>query len=209
MAHYYDLDPNQASNERTISYEINGQKITLISDDGVFSKNRLDEGSALLLKTILPLNLKGNILDVGCGYGPIGLTIAITKPDVKVTCVDINPRAVSLCNKNINLLSLSQRVTCLHSDIYENVEGPYDSIVANPPIRAGKKVTYQIYREARQYLIDGGCFYFVIRKAQGAESASKYVKEIFGNIVLLCRKKGYLVYKAVKQENQNTEKEPL
>jgi len=207
MGHYFDFDDSIKSQERLISYEINGLKMSLISDNGVFSKNELDEGSRTLLKTILPLGLKGKILDLGAGYGPIGLTIAMSLPNTSVTLVDINPRAVSLCQKNADLHGLSQRVTCLQSDIFSSVEGPYDSIVVNPPIRAGKKVTYKMYEGAYQHLIDGGTFYFVIRKAQGASSASNYVKEIFGNITLLARHKGFHVY--VARKNTNQEKESL
>ena len=198
MAHYYDLDPSLQSKERLVEFEICGQKMSLISDNGVFSKNRLDEGSNVLLESLLPLHLEGRILDVGCGYGPIGLSIAISSNNASVTLVDINPRAVALCKKNIERLKLGQRVTCLQSDIFSQVEGPYDSIVTNPPIRAGKKVTYAIYQGAYEHLISGGALYFVIRKAQGASSASQYVKEVFGNITLLNRKKGYHIYKAIK-----------
>ena len=199
MAHYYDSDPQVASKIRDISFEINGRKITLKSDNGVFSKDRVDEGSLAFLKVLLPLNLTGKILDLGCGYGTIGLTIAMFSPTASVTLADVNKRALALCEENSKLLGLSQRVTCLQSDIYSNVEGPYDSIVVNPPIRAGKKVTWEMYRGAYSRLISGGSLYIVIRKAQGAESASQYVKEIFGNITLLNRKKGYLVFQAKKE----------
>ena len=198
MAHYYDLDPSLESKLRLVEYEILGQKYALYSDNGVFSKSRIDEGSLLLLKTILPLPIAGSVLDVGSGYGVIGLTIALTHVHTSVTLVDINPRAVALCARNIDKYKLSNRVTCLQSDIYSSVEGPYDSIVCNPPIRAGKIVTYAIYEGAYKHLNDGGCFYFVIRKAQGASSASQYVKEIFGNITLLARHKGYHIYMAKK-----------
>lgn len=198
MAHYYDLDPSLASKERTIEFDVLGRKISLISDNGVFSKNRLDEGSRFLLDTLLPLSLSGNILDLGSGYGPIGLSIAISSKDASVTLADINPRAVALCKKNADLLALGSKVTCLQSNIFENIEGLFDVIVLNPPIRAGKSVTYTMYKGAHEHLKDGGYFYFVIRKAQGASSASQYVKEVFGNITLVDRHKGYHVYKAVK-----------
>ena len=141
MAHYYDSDPQSASKIREISFDIYDHKITLKTDNGVFSKSRVDEGSLAFLKVLLPLNLTGKILDLGCGYGTIGLTIAMFNKDVRVTLADINKRALALCEENAKLLGLSQRVTCLQSDVFENIEGPYDSIVVNPPIRAGKKVT--------------------------------------------------------------------
>lgn len=201
MSHYYDQTPDSVSKERLILFEVCGHKISLYTDNGVFSKSRVDEGSLLLLKTIIPLHLSGRILDLGAGYGTLGLSIAVASQEARVDLADVNTRALSLCEKNAKLLKVDQRVTCLQSDIYSNIEGPYDSIVVNPPIRAGKKVTYQMYEGAKQHLSDGGSLYLVIRKAQGAESASKYIKELFGNITLLNRKKGYLIYQARKETN--------
>ena len=196
MAHYYDLDPSLESKERLIEFVISGRKISLYTDNGVFSKSKLDEGSRLLIETLLPLNLAGSILDLGCGYGPIGLSLALSSKNASVTLADVNPRALALCSKNAKILNLSERVTVLQSDIFSNIEGKFDAIVSNPPIRAGKKVTYTMYKEAKEHLVSGGQFYFVIRKAQGASSASQYVKEVFGNITLLARSKGYHIYKA-------------
>ena len=176
MSHYYDQTPSSVSKERLISFEVCGTKISLYTDNGVFSKSRVDEGSLLLLQNVIPLHLSGRILDLGAGYGTLGLSIAVTSENARVDLADVNTRALSLCEKNAKLLKVDQRVTCLQSDIYSNIEGPYDSIVVNPPIRAGKKVTYQMYEGAKQHLSDGGSLYLVIRKAQGAESASKYIK---------------------------------
>ena len=198
MSHYFQDDPTLASNIKKISFEVHGISMALLTDNGVFSKGRVDEGSLAFLKVILPLDLGNNILDLGCGYGTIGLTLAIAKKEARVALADVNARALNMCKKNAEALNLSQRVTILQSDIYEKIEGPYDSIVVNPPIRAGKAVTYRMYEEAKQYLIDGGSLFIVIRKAQGAESAAKYIESIFGNIKMLDRHKGYHIYQAVK-----------
>ncbi|MBO6261409.1 MAG: class I SAM-dependent methyltransferase [Bacilli bacterium] len=200
MSHYFQDDPNLASNIKEISFEINGITMKLLTDNGVFSKSNVDEGSYAFLKVLLPLDLGNTILDLGCGYGTIGLTLAKAHEQARITLADVNPRAVALCKRNAELLKLSPRVTILQSDIYEKIEGPYDSIVVNPPIRAGKAVTYRMYEEAKQYLIDGGSLYIVIRKAQGAPSASKYIESIFGNITLLKRDKGYYIYRATKSK---------
>ena len=209
MSHYFKDDPNLASNIKQINFEVNGISMRLLTDNGVFSKDKIDEGSFAFLKVLVPLRLSGKILDLGGGYGTIGLTIAMTSKDARVDLADINSRAVALCERNAKNLGLSQRVTCLQSDIYEKIEGPYDSIVVNPPIRAGKKVTYSMYEGAKQHLIDGGSLYIVIRKAQGAESASRYIASLFGNITLLKREKGYYIYVARKDEHPNFDKEPL
>ena len=201
MSHYFQDDPNLISNIKTINFEVNGISVSLLTDNGVFSKNKVDEGSLAFLKVILPLDLGNNILDLGCGYGTIGLTLAIAKKEARVTLADVNTRALALCKRNADAYDLGQRVTILQSDIYEKIEGPYDSIVVNPPIRAGKKVTYAMYEGAKQYLIDGGSLFIVIRKAQGAESASRYIESLFGNVTLLKRDKGYYIYQAVKSKN--------
>ena len=200
MSHYFQDDPNLVSNIKEINFEINGITMKLLTDNGVFSKNNVDAGSYAFLKVLLPLDLGKHILDLGCGYGTIGLTLAKAHEEARITLADVNPRAVALCERNAGLLNLSPRVTILQSDIYEKIEGPYDSIVVNPPIRAGKTVTYRMYEEAKQYLIDGGSLYIVIRKAQGAESASKYIESLFGTVTLFKRDKGSYIYQAVKSK---------
>lgn len=198
MSHYFVNDDKLESSPRNVSYVFNDVHFTLESDAGVFSKNKLDKGSELLIETLLPLDLGSNLLDLGCGIGPIGLTLAYFTPGLNVTCSDVNMRALSLCKRNATTLALGQRVTVLHSDIYTEIEGKYDSIVSNPPIRAGKKVTYEIYRGALSHLIDGGSLYVVIRKQQGALSVKSYLEELFGNVAVLARDKGYYILKASK-----------
>ena len=198
MSHYFVNDDKVVSKPRVVCYSINGVDFSLESDNGVFSKNELDKGSELLIKELLPINLGENILDIGCGIGVIGLTLAYFTPSLKVCLSDVNTRALSLCSANANSLKLSQRVTILQSDIYEKIEGKYSSIVSNPPIRAGKKVTYEIYRGALDQLVDSGSLYIVIRKNQGALSVKSYLEELFGNVALLAREKGYYVLKATK-----------
>ena len=199
MSHYFENDETLESSPRNVTYVINDVNFSLVSDSGVFSKNKLDKGSELLIETLLPLDLGKNLLDLGCGIGPIGLTLAYFNPGLNVTCSDVNMRALSLCKRNASALKLGQRVTVLHSDIYIEIEGKFDSIVSNPPIRAGKKVTYEIYKGALFHLIDGGSLYVVIRKQQGALSVKTYLEELFGNVAVLARDKGYYILKATKK----------
>lgn len=198
MSHYYINDDNVVSKPRKINYTFNAVDFSLESDNGVFSKNELDKGSELLIRTLLPLNLGRSLLDIGCGIGVIGLTLAYFHPTLDVCLSDVNTRALSLCDANAKSLKLSQRVTILQSDIYQKIEGKFESIVSNPPIRAGKKVTYEIYKGALDHLIDTGSLYIVIRKNQGANSVKSYLEELFGNVTLLARDKGYYVLKATK-----------
>ena len=198
MGYYFDENPNLESNVKEINFSLYGQNYTYFTDNGVFSKSKIDEGTYIFLKVLLPLRLTGRILDLGCGYGPIGLTIAQNSKEARVDLADINSRALALASKSGERLNLNDRVTFLHSDIFEKIEGPYDSIVVNPPIRAGKVVTYRMYSESKQYLIDGGSLYVVIRRKQGAESALKYIETVFENVSVLHKEKGYWIIKATK-----------
>lgn len=198
MSHYFINDENLSSHPRTVKYSINGKDFELESDAGVFSKDKLDYGSEVLIKSLLPLDLGQSLLDLGCGIGPIGLTLAYFHPSIHAVCSDVNTRALELCKLNARTLSLDKRVTCLQSDIYLEIEGKFHSIVSNPPIRAGKKVTYEIYNGAKEHLYEQGSLYIVIRKAQGAKSVKDYLEHLFGNVTVLARSKGYYVLMSKK-----------
>ena len=198
MSHYFTNDENLASKPRSVTYSFKGKSFELESDIGVFSKNRLDYGSEVLIKNLLSLDLGESLLDLGCGIGPIGLTLAYFNPRLNVVCSDVNTRALSLCEKNARKYGLEKQITCLRSDIYIEIEGTFQSIVSNPPIRAGKKVTYEIYSGAKDHLVNGGSLYIVIRKAQGALSVKDYLEELFGNVTVLDKSKGYYILKATK-----------
>lgn len=197
MSQYFENDDSIKSSPRSIEYDIFNHHFSLKTDLGVFSKNGIDEGTYAFLKVLIPLQLKGRILDVGCGYGALGLTLASFIPSSDFVLVDVNDRALNLASENIKRLNL-RNVTCLRSDIYQNVEGQFDSIVINPPIRAGKKVIYQMFSGAYDYLVDGGSLFIVIRKSHGAFSARDYIESVFGNCTLLKRDKGYYIYQAIK-----------
>ena len=198
MSHYYINDDKLESKPRLISFTMDGKTISLMSDNGVFSKNELDQGTEILIRSLLPLDLYGYILDLGCGIGTIGLTLAYLLPHVNLICVDVNTRALALAQENAKRLQISNRVRCLQSDVYSGVEGQFNYIVSNPPIRAGKKVTYAMYEGALEHLIDGGSLIIVIRKAQGALSAKAYLESIFSNVRILEKKKGFYVIQAIK-----------
>ena len=201
MPQYFEKNDKLVDKPRYISYEIFNRKFTLKTDSGVFSNSQIDEGTYAFLKVLIPRQLSGSILDVGCGYGALGLTLASFLPSANFTLVDVYERALDLAKENKKTLELDN-VTCLQSDVYSNVEGKFDSIVINPPIRAGKKVIYAMFAGAYDHLIDGGSLFIVIRKSHGAESASKYISSIFENCSLLKRDKGYYIYESIKQIKQ-------
>lgn len=200
MSHYFENDEEFISHLREIKFELNGHQYSFISDNGVFSKNALDRGTEILLETLLPLNLGKKILDLGCGYGPIGLVLAYVKKS-HVTMCDINNRALALAQENAKRMGIHEQVAILQSDVYQNIEGKFDSIVSNPPIRAGKKVLTNIYVGAKEHLIDGGSLFVVIRKAQGADSTLNFLQKHYSFVQVLRKKKGYVIIQATMIEN--------
>ncbi len=207
MPQYFDSNPTIKSKLREIEFDFLGRKLSFISDNGVFSKNEIDEGTSILLNTIVPLRLSGHILDLGCAYGAIGLTLASFNSDARVTCADVNERAISLCKENVKRLHLQEQVNVVISDRFANLEGTFDSIVINPPIRAGKKVTYAMYVESYDHLVDNGSMFIVIRKAQGAPSALEYLESIFSSVAVLKKSRGYWIIQAIKTKDIKS-KEP-
>ena len=197
-SHYFSKNPIVPSKEHTIDYKIAGHSFSLISDTNVFAKNGIDYGSMALLKVIIQKIKAGKVLDIGCGYGVIGLTLAYLIPDIQVTCSDINHRAVSLTSKNLSALELSKKVTVLQSDLYEKIEGEFDVIVSNPPIRAGNTVLHNLYTGAYRHLITSGRFFIVVRRKQGAESTVKYLSNLFAHVETIKKHKGYWIIMATK-----------
>ncbi len=167
MAHYFEYDENLKSEEKEIEVIINDEKFKFITDNGVFSKRGLDKGTNLLLKTLELNNIKGDILDFGCGYGPIGIYLK-KKLNVNVTMIDINKRSLDLAKKNAILNKVD--VELILSDKYANVSKKFDFIISNPPIRVGKKILYEILFEAKNYLKDNGELWIVVNKNQGAKT---------------------------------------
>lgn len=205
MGQYFDNDESLKHENRVIEFTFEGEAYTLKSDSGVFSKSELDYGSELLLKSLYKINkdLGENVLDLGCGVGPIGLILARLDPNRHVTLSDVNDRALQLTTENAKSLGVSDRVQIVHSDVYLNLNSTYDAIISNPPIRAGKKVTYRIYDEAGAHLNDGGSLIIVIRVAQGALSVKKHLESVFPEVKIIAKKKGYCVIQSIKGATKN------
>ena len=198
MSHYFENDQNLKSELREISYKYNSSFLSFNSDNGVFSKNRIDYGSKLLLETYLnEANVNVRVLDVGCGYGFIGIVVGIIT-DSYVDMIDVNKRAVHLTNMNIKKYKNFKGQAFL-SDAYQNVNNLYDVIITNPPIRVGKQKVLEILEGAIDHLNDNGMLYFVIRKDQGALSIKKILES--ANIVdTIKRDKGYFIYRVKKSK---------
>jgi 16S rRNA (guanine1207-N2)-methyltransferase len=192
--HYYSSQPNVEHELRTIRVTVRGFDLTFWTDAGVFSKTGIDFGSRLLIETMeIPVGAK--VLDVGCGYGPIGITAAMLAESGEVTMVDVNERAVFLAKKNIEQ-NMAPGAKAIVSDRFEKVGGEkFDRILTNPPIRAGKAVVHSIFEGAAEHLNAGGELWVVIQKKQGAPSAKKKLEELFGSVEDVARDAGYRIFR--------------
>ncbi|MCI6216233.1 MAG: class I SAM-dependent methyltransferase [Bacillales bacterium] len=198
MPQYFDNNEELSHDFHQYSFSLLGEEFSFISDSGVFCKDGLDDGSRLLLETIAKTDLGNSILDMGCGIGPIGLLLAHFDKNRHVTLVDVNRRALDCAKQNAAKLGLSSRVDIFESDVYSNINSSFSTIVTNPPIRAGKKVTYAMYAGAISHLNEGGQLILVIRKQQGASSCQEYLKTIFKEVEVVKSKKGYRILIAKK-----------
>ncbi len=194
LEHYFTNNLELKSEMRVISYEEQSDCFAFLSDNGVFSKSKIDYGSRLLIKTILNTETRNNltILDVGCGYGFLGVVLA-KKLDSEVVMCDVNKRALHLAEQN--RLKNKIRGKTILSNSYEKIEGRFDLIITNPPIRAGKEVVLNILTNAKEHLKEEGSLWFVIRKDQGAKSIIKKVLE-YGECEILEKSKGFYIVRA-------------
>jgi 16S rRNA (guanine1207-N2)-methyltransferase len=196
--HYFSENPLSKSEPIKWTYQLRNHSFTFLTDTGVFSKKEVDFGSRLLIETFVEPEVKGDILDIGCGYGPIGLALAKTNPDRTVYMVDVNKRALSLAEQNASLNRVNN-VVVMESNLYENVPHyKFAAIVTNPPIRAGKKVVHQILEDSFHLLEKKGSLWVVIQKKQGAPSAQKKLESIFEEVEVVKRDKGYYILKATR-----------
>ena len=191
---YYAENPDSAHDIHELKVTSLGQSFTFLTDSGVFSKKMVDYGSQVLLNT-LDFEKGKTLLDLGCGYGPLGISLAKVQ-GVKPTMVDINNRAIDLAKQNAQKNGVEADI--FQSNIYEKVNGTFDYIISNPPIRAGKQVVHTIISESINYLKVDGNLTIVIQKKQGAPSAKAKMEEVFGNVEILKRDKGYYILRSEK-----------
>ncbi|MFE8703820.1 class I SAM-dependent methyltransferase [Cytobacillus sp. FJAT-54145] len=196
--HYYSREQKVESNPTYWDFTLRSNKLRFKTDSGVFSKNEVDFGSRLLIESFTLPEVQGDILDVGCGYGPIGLSIAKENSDRQVHMIDVNERAINLAKENAQLNNISN-VSIYESDRFEKVsQRSFAAILTNPPIRAGKKIVHDILEQSYEYLVEGGELWVVIQKKQGAPSAIDKLTEIYGEVETVEKKKGYFILKVKK-----------
>ncbi|MDQ1143286.1 16S rRNA (guanine1207-N2)-methyltransferase [Bacillus sp. SORGH_AS 510] len=196
--HYYSRTQKVESDPKFWDFTLKNNLFRFKTDNGVFSKREVDFGSRLLIESFEIPQTEGNVLDVGCGYGPIGLSIAKQYPDRVVHMVDVNERAIQLAKENA-ILNKIENVEVYESDRLLSVkESQFAAILTNPPIRAGKKTVHEIFEQSYNHLVSNGELWVVIQKKQGAPSAIEKLKTLFSDVETIDKTKGYFIIKAIK-----------
>ena len=198
--HYYTQNPDVEHDLRQVIFEVLGLRLNCTTDAGVFSRDGLDMGTRILLEALPELH--GRILDLGCGWGPVGTALGKRYPGAQIVLTDVNSRATELAARNLAANGVANAAV-VQGDGFAAVEGGFDAIVLNPPIRAGKAVIYALFAEAAKHLRADGALYIVIRKQQGAESAQKHLSSIYADVERIAREKGYWVLRCARPEEQH------
>lgn len=188
--HYYTSTPTSAHEARSFRAVFAGRVLAFDTDAGVFSKQHVDPGSELLCGA-LPEELSGDVLDMGCGWGAMTVLTLARFPKLNITMADVNERALSLAVANVEKNHMQARAVL--SDGFERIEGVFDAVITNPPIRAGKAVIYKMFEDAKAHLKPGGMLVLVIRKQQGAPSALKFLKTLYRKAEVIARDGGYWI----------------
>ena len=196
---YYNNVPTSKAKPRSLNIAKYEKNFSFSTDSGVFSKSKLDDGSVFLVDTIVAkYQLMGNVLDLGCGYGTIGILLSKVFEGIECTMCDVNERAVDLARKNIAANGLLN-VEAIVSDVVANIsKSEFDYVVTNPPIRAGNSVLFHFFEKSYEKLKPGGLLFLVLRKKQGAETYIKKLGGIFASVEVLDKQKGYVAVCAKK-----------
>ena len=198
--HYFEEHPKSKLRLGIIHTNLRGIPFDFLTASGVFSKKHIDLGTRLLIESMI-LPEKGYVLDVGCGYGAVGIAASAFNPNLHVVMVDVNSRAVWLTKKNIEINNV-KNVEVKRGNLYEPIKGlTFNCILSNPPVSAGMKTVKAIISGAPEHLVAEGFFQMVVKSKIGKERLKLFFEEAFGNFKVLARKSGYRVLMA---ENSHT-----
>jgi len=192
MPHYYSKKQTSQLNLKKINIKLKKMQFELYSGSGVFSKDRLDKGSKLLIENAV-IEPGSSILDLGCGIGVIGISLRLMYPRIKVKMIDINNRAIKLCRKNIKLHNLN-KIDVVNSNLYEKIDEKFDTILVNPPQTAGRDICFNIIEQAPKYLKKNGSLQLVARHNKGGKVLEKRMLKVFGNSEQTAKGSGFRVY---------------
>ena len=199
MQHYFIEKEHNKSDYFDFTDEILGFNINFKSVDNVFSKNKIDDGTRVLLNAVAKqMQLSGDVLDFGCGLGTISITLKKLYPNINMHACDINSVAVELTKQNAKQNKIELK-SIVKSNIYDNIDKNFDFIVTNPPIKVGKKILFEIIKQSFEHLNIGGKIVLVIRKLHGQESLKTYMNSLFNNVEILKRDKGYYIMASEKK----------
>jgi len=195
MEHYYSEEQKSSLNLKKITQEISGIEFYFYTASGVFSKNKIDEGTFTLAEN-MQIKKNSDVLDIGCGIGILGI-VAAKLFNANVVMSDINKRAVMLAKKNLELNNAKAEVH--QRSLYEKIsKDDFDAVLSNPPQTAGKEICFQLIEQSKNHLKDNGTLQLVARHNKGGNSLSKKMQEVFGNVKVIAKNKGYWVYMSVK-----------
>ncbi|MBI5065239.1 class I SAM-dependent methyltransferase [Candidatus Woesearchaeota archaeon] len=185
--HYYTEKPTSKIKEQLITDFLRGKELTFTTASGLFSPKKIDEGTKLLIENaIIQPNWK--ILDLGCGYGPVGIALKKSFPNTEVTLLDINERALVYSKKNAEQNKVEVNV------IKNLSEEKFNTILLNPPQSAGKETCFDLITSSEKYLIRGGLLQMVARHNKGGKVLENKMKELFGNVRSFAKQGGYRIY---------------
>lgn len=191
--HYFQENPKSKLKLGIIYTQLRGVPFQFLTASGVFSKRLVDLGTRVLIEFMI-LPEKGYVLDVGCGYGAVGIAAAIFNPKLKVFMVDVNERAIWLAKQNIKL-NHAENAEVRRSYLYESMKNlTFDCILSNPPVSAGMKTVKAIISEAPKHMTEKALFQIVVKSKIGGKKFQNFLYETFGNVNILARKGGYRVF---------------
>jgi 16S rRNA (guanine1207-N2)-methyltransferase len=175
--HYFASSPEGPLVTREITVNLNGNKTKVLTAGGIFSPEHIDQGTQVLLTHIESANPSGNFLDIGCGWGPIALALALQSPKATIYAIDVNERSLELTRMNAEKLRLTNIIVCKPEEVPKDIQ--FDEIWSNPPIRVGKAVLHEILELWLNKLVSGGTARLVVQKNLGSDSLHKWLMEKF------------------------------
>ncbi len=194
MVHYFEAKQKSKFVPKEIKAILRGREFIFTTASGVFSIEHVDKGTGILVD-YCEVPADATVLDLGCGYGVVGIAIKKCLPKTNVTMVEVNERAVSLAKKNA--VKNNVNVKILQGDLYEPIkEEKFDAILVNPPYAAGREICYKIIEDSIKHLNSKGTLQLVARHNKGGAMLEKKMEEVFGNVNTLAKKAGYRVYES-------------